>query len=74
MGMNDFFSDYILREHFRELAACDRQLTRWGWFWRHEHRPRKTEWRFRLGEALIRLGCWLQERGSTEPAGISGEL
>jgi hypothetical protein len=27
-----------------------------------------------LGEALIRLGCWLQERGSAQPARTSGEL
>lgn len=47
--MNDFFADYTLREQFREVAARDRQLTRWGWFRRHEHRPRKTEWRFRIG-------------------------
>jgi hypothetical protein len=74
MAMDDYSADYTLREQFRKVAALDRQLTRWGWFRRHEHRPRKTEWRFRIGEALIRLGCWLQERGSTQPAGTSGEV
>jgi hypothetical protein len=74
MAMDDYSADYILREQFRKAAALDRQLTRWGWFQHHEHRPRKAEWRFRIGEALIRLGCWLQNRGPVQPAGTSGEL
>jgi hypothetical protein len=74
MAMDDHFADYILREQFREVAALDRQLTHWGWFRRHEHRPRKIGWRFRVGDALIRLGCRLQNRGSVQPAGTSGEL
>jgi hypothetical protein len=74
MAMDDFLADYTLREQFRELEALDRRLTRWGWFRRNEHRPRKSGWRVRIGEALIRLGCRLQNRGSTQPAGTSGEL
>jgi hypothetical protein len=74
MAMDDFVADYTLREQFRKVAALDRQLTHWGWYRRHEHRPRKSGWRFRIGEALIRLGCWLQERGPVQPAGTSGEL
>jgi len=74
MAMNDFVADYTLREQFRELAARDRQLTHWGWYRRHEHRSRKRGWRFRMGEALIRLGCWLQNRGPVQAAGTSGEL
>ena len=72
MAMNDYFADYTLREQFREVAARDRQLTRWGWFRRNEHRPRKAEWRFRIGEALIRLGCRLQ-KGTAPPARTSEE-
>ena len=72
--MNDFFTDYTLWEQFRELAARDRQLTRLGWYRRHEHRPRTGGWRFRIGEALVRLGTRLQYRGPVQPAGTSGEL
>ena len=57
-----FFCEYTLRERLRELAALDQQLTRWGWFRRHEHHPPASGWRFRSGQALIRLGGWLQER------------
>jgi hypothetical protein len=71
--MDNFFSDYTVREQLRELVALDRQLTGWGWFRRHEHGPRKTGWRVRTGEALIRLGCRLQNREPVQPAGISGE-
>ena len=70
--MNDYVADYTLRERFREAVARDRQLARWGWFRRHEHRPRKAEWRFRIGEALIRLGRWLQ-RSTAKPARTSEE-
>ena len=72
--MDDFLSDYTVREQFRELAALDQQLTRWGWFRRHEHRSQETGWRFRVGRALIRLGCRLQNRGRIQPAGTSGDL
>jgi hypothetical protein len=74
MAMDDYSADYTLREQFHKVAALDRQLTRWGWFRRHEHRPRKAEWRFRIGEALIRMGSRLQNRGPVQPAGTSGEL
>ena len=57
--MRDFY-EHALHEQFRELAAVDRQLERCGWFRRHEHQPRKIGWRFQAGEALIRLGSWLQ--------------
>ena len=40
--MDDYSADYTLREQFRKVAALDRQLTRWGWFRRNEHRPRKS--------------------------------
>jgi len=66
--MPSYFYEYRVQEQFRELAARDRQLTRWGWFRRNEHRPRKSGWRFRAGETLIRLGCRLQERGGAQPA------
>jgi hypothetical protein len=72
MAMRDFY-EHALHEQFRELAARDRQLERWGWFRRHEHRPRKIGWRFRAGEALIRLGSWLQERRAARPARTSGQ-
>jgi hypothetical protein len=75
MAMTDFFFyEHIVREHFRELAARDRQLERWGWFRRHAHRPPETGWQFRAGEALIRLGCWLQGRGGVQPAHRPEEL
>jgi len=74
MAMTTFFHEHELRERFRELAAWDRKLGRWGWFQRHEDRPRKIGWRFRAGEALIHLGCWLQEQGGARPARTSGEL
>ena len=72
--MTDYFYELSLQEHFRELTARDRQLERCGWFRRNEHRPRKSGWRFRTGEALIRLGCRLQGRGDIQPARMSGEL
>jgi hypothetical protein len=74
MAMDDYSADYILREQFRKAAALDRQLTRWGWFQCHEHRPRKIGWRFRIGEALVRLGSRLQNRGPVQHAGTPGGL
>jgi len=71
--MTTFFHEHRLQEQFRELSARDRQLEHWGWFRRHEHRLRKTGWRFRAGEALIRLGCWLQEQAGVRPARTSAE-
>ena len=59
--MTAFFHEHTLREHFCELAARDRQLERLGWFRRNEHRPRKSGWRFRTGEALIRLARIVHE-------------
>ncbi len=70
--MDDFPSDYTMREHFRALAALDQQLTRWGWFRRYEHRPWKRGWRVRVGEVLIRMGYRLQNRGRVQPAGTAG--
>lgn len=72
--MTHFFYEHGMRQQMRELAALDRQLERWGWFRRHEHRPRKSGWLFRAGEALIRLGCWLQERCGAQPVRTPGEL
>jgi hypothetical protein len=74
MAMDDYSADYTLREQCRKAAALDRQLTHCGWFRRNEHRPRRGGWRFRIGEALIRLGCRLQNRGPIQPAGTSGGL
>jgi hypothetical protein len=73
MAMDNYLADYTVREQFREMAALDRQMTRWGWFRRHEHHPRKTGWRFQLGKGLISLGCWLQGRGGAQPAQTSGK-
>jgi hypothetical protein len=72
--MTDYSYEHELQEHFRQLAARDRELTRWGWFRRHEHASRTSGWRFRAGEALIRLGSWLQKRGGARPVRTSGEL
>ncbi len=74
MAMTTFFQEQALREQFREMAAQDRQLTRWGWFQRPEHRPRGTGWRFLLGEGLVRLGCWLQRQKVPRQARTSGEI
>jgi hypothetical protein len=71
--MTSFFYEHRLREQIRELAARDRQLTRWGWFRRNEHRTRRSGWRFRIGKALIGLGCWLLERGGAQPARTPGK-
>jgi hypothetical protein len=73
MAMDDFLADYTMREKLRELAALDQQLTRWGWFQRHEHRPRDSGWRFHAGEALIRMGYRLQNRRCVQPAGTAGK-
>jgi hypothetical protein len=59
--MTAFFHEHTLREQFRAMAARDRLLTRWGWFRRNEHCPRRSGWRFRTGEALIRLARILHE-------------
>jgi hypothetical protein len=71
--MTTYYHEYRLQEHLRELAERDRQLARWGWFRRNEHRPRKGGWRVRTGEALIRLGCWVQGGDATRPARTSAE-
>jgi len=60
MAMNEYYYEFAVREHFRELAALDQQLTRWGWFERNAQQPRASAWRVRIGQKLIRLGCWLQ--------------
>ena len=72
--MTTFYHEHSLQEHFRELRARDRQLEYWGWFRRHEHRPQEVGLRFQLGEALIRLGCWLQGREGALPARTPEEL
>jgi hypothetical protein len=71
MAMTTYYHEYRLREQFRALAALDRQLAHWGWFRRNEGRPPKSGWRFRIGEALIRLGCWLQSGHAGRPARTS---
>ena len=72
--MTTFFHEHRLQEQFRELSARDRQLEHWGWYRRHEHRPQGVGLRFQIGEALIRLGYWLQGRGDAQPARTPGEL
>jgi hypothetical protein len=74
MAMTNFYDEHRLLRQMRELAALDRQLERWGWFRRHEHRPRKSGWLFRAGEALVRLGYWLQERRGAQAVRTPGEL
>jgi hypothetical protein len=71
--MTTFYHEYRLQEQFREVTERDRQLTRWGWFRRNEGRPPKSGWRFRIGEALIRLGCRLQNGHAGRPAPTSEE-
>ena len=73
MAMTNYFYEHELQEHFRQRVARDLQLTRWGWFRRHEHRPRKSTWQFRAGEALIRLGCWMKKGRGAHLAGTLGE-
>ena len=58
--MNEYYYTLVVREHFRELAARDQQLTRWGWFQRNVRQSRTHTWRVRVGQELIRLGSWLQ--------------
>ncbi len=70
--MRDFY-EHTLHEEFRQMAALDRKLERCGWFRRHEHRPPKIGCRFRAGEALIRLGSWMQGQGAARPARTPGE-
>ena len=71
--MIHFFYEHGLREQLGELAARDRQLERWGWFRRQAHCSPATGWRVRTGDALIRLGYWLQARGGAQPARTSGQ-
>jgi len=71
--MTSFFTEYEVGERLRELEALDRKLERWGWFRRHETVSAAPGWRFRMGEALIRLGGWLQGRTDAETAVISGK-
>jgi hypothetical protein len=73
MAMTSFFTEYEVGERLRELEALDRRLERWGWFWRHENRPPDTGWRFRMGEALIRLGRRLQGSRGAEGLAVSGK-
>lgn len=72
--MTHFYYEHELRQQMRELDALDRQLEHWGWFRQHEHRPQKLGPLYRLGEALIRLGYWLQTRHGAQPIRTSGEL
>ena len=58
--MNEYFYEHSVREQFRELAALDQQLTRWGWFQRNAQQSHARAWRVQVGQNLIRLGCWLQ--------------
>lgn len=60
--MTSFFYEHRMRQQFREMAERDRELTRWGWYWRGGHHPRSQGLRFRIGAALIRLGWRLQGR------------
>jgi hypothetical protein len=73
MAMTDFFREYQVRERLRDPEKLDRRLERWGWFRRHENRPPDIGWRFRAGEALIRLGRRLQGRRGAEGLAVSGK-
>ncbi len=72
--MTDFFYEYEVSKQFRELEALDRRLERWGWFRGHEIGSAPAGWRFRIGRALIHLGCWLQGTEALKASGNSGEL
>ena len=72
--MIDYFYEHTVREQFRKLAALDQELTCWRWFQRNEYRTLKRGWRVRIGQGLIRVGCWLQKWGSTQPTRTSGHL
>lgn len=74
MAMRRLFTEYDLSIHFRELEAIDRKLERRGWFRRHENHSPHTRWRFRAGEALIRLGRRLQGRREAEGLAVSVKL
>lgn len=68
--MTDFFYEYEASKQFRELEALDRRLEHWGWYRRHETGSAAPGRRFRVGEALIYLGCWLQGRGGLAGVGV----
>ena len=73
MAMTHFYYEHELRQQMRELDALDRQLEHWGWFRQQEHRPRNRGWLFLAGEALVRLGHWMQGRRGTQPLETPGE-
>jgi len=58
--MTDFFFEWAVREQMRELERVNRTLERWGWCRRGGQASERPEWRFRLGAALVRVGCRLQ--------------
>jgi len=72
MAMTEFFHEHMMRERFRELEALDRKLEEWGWF-RCYGKGLNTDrgWRFRVGEAFIRLGRWLQ--GGVTPMDVADD-
>ena len=72
--MSEFYYEFEVRKQFERLAAVDRQLTRWGWFRRHEGRPAERGWRSRAGKALIRLGHRLQDGEAARPTRTLGRL
>jgi hypothetical protein len=71
--MIDFFYEYVVRTHFRELAVWERQAEHCGWYRRRDNRPPKNGWRFRTGKVLIRVGCWLQGNGDAQAVRSSGK-
>lgn len=71
--MNEYYYTLVVRERFRELAARDQQLTRWGWFQRNAQQSRAHTWRVRVGQKLICLGSCLQG-GSALPARTSKKV
>jgi len=58
--MTHFFLEWAVRERMRGLEERDQTLERWGWFRRGGQVSEGPRWRFRLGAALVRAGCWLQ--------------
>lgn len=71
--MTDFFYEYEVSKQIRELEALDRRLEHWGWYRGRKIGSAREGWRFRIGEALVHLGYWLQGRGHDE-VGVSGKL
>ena len=69
--MPHFFYEYEVLKQIREFEVLDRRLEHCGWYRGHETGLKAPGWRFRMGETLIRFGCWLQGKGETEGLALS---